>query len=508
MAANKFYLHDRFVRKMRDYQHIAPRQATSVVQILTTTTTNAAYGHSSKSTTVRTSRGVAATTASTTAVAAAATTTPAVVSTTKATTTSAAAVTTAATTSRTATAKNVDTSSKTTSATSSASSASATSASSNSTTSTSHTGTIVGVVIALLVVVGLIGAFFGWRKYKRNKAERESAGTGFLGGGFKRQKEEGDDEFFGNSSNSSNGGYGSNAEKNYAGGLGGGNGGYGAVSNNSTPAFGVASAGMAGMGAGGAYQQQNKQPATSPYNNKPTVSPAYPPNNNTRSPFDDSQASYYPSSNNNAGAGAGPKAATSLAPVPAIVQTNADSNKSPFGGESAQEGKIYIVRNTFEPSQSDELIIYPGDRIQVLVTYDDGWALGYNLDGGSPPPKGVFPFDCVGDEAADGGRSAPTELSATASAAAQFPQPPQHKPLTPVVEESAPQLAPLRTDSPLGTNFGSDGSKDLPSSLRVGGGLDAKRDGEKVKRTSSLIASRDADLFVALGEVVGKEDRK
>ncbi|PRQ74037.1 hypothetical protein AAT19DRAFT_15604 [Rhodotorula toruloides] len=60
------------------------------------------------------------------------------------------------------------------------------------------------------------------------------------------------------------------------------------------------------------------------------------------------------------------------------------------------------------------------------MKYDDGWALGLNLNSGRPPAKGVFPFDCLGE----------------------------------------------------------------------------------MKRASSLIASRDADLFVALGEVIDKEGQK
>lgn len=50
----------------------------------------------------------------------------------------------------------------------------------------------------------------------------------------------------------------------------------------------------------------------------------------------------------------------------------------------------------------------------------------------------------------------------------------------------------------------------MPKSLQAGGGVEAvkNREGEKSKRTSSLIASRDADLFVALGEVLGRDDVK
>ncbi|KAK9896659.1 hypothetical protein P389DRAFT_131770, partial [Cystobasidium minutum MCA 4210] len=60
----------------------------------------------------------------------------------------------------------------------------------------------------------------------------------------------------------------------------------------------------------------------------------------------------------------------------------------------------YIVTRTFEPSMPDELLIYPGDRIQIVVPYDDGWCLGCNLsmaerEGTQQPARGVFPRDCV-----------------------------------------------------------------------------------------------------------------
>lgn len=72
--------------------------------------------------------------------------------------------------------------------------------------------------------------------------------------------------------------------------------------------------------------------------------------------------------------------------------------QGPFA-DPATEGKTYIVTRTFEPSMPDELLIYPGDRIQIVVPYDDGWCLGCNLSmaerEGVPPARGVFPRDCV-----------------------------------------------------------------------------------------------------------------
>lgn len=89
-----------------------------------------------------------------------------------------------------------------------------------------------------------------------------------------------------------------------------------------------------------------------------------------------------------AGAGAGMLAAGG----------DGQQQQGPFA-DPATEGKTYIVTRTFEPSMPDELVIFPGDRIQIVVPYDDGWCLGCNLTtserDGIPPTKGVFPRDCV-----------------------------------------------------------------------------------------------------------------
>ena len=63
--------------------------------------------------------------------------------------------------------------------------------------------------------------------------------------------------------------------------------------------------------------------------------------------------------------------ATAAAAAALGNQPTEDSVDGPFGDPS-HEGKIYIVTRVFEPSMPDELVFYPGDRIQVVVTYDDG----------------------------------------------------------------------------------------------------------------------------------------
>lgn len=216
------------------------------------------------------------------------------------------------------------------------------------------TGTVVAIVIVVIVLAGLIGAFFGWRKYKANRAARGS-GAGLVAGGgsFRRHKEE-DDDVFGNQS--AGGGYGSNAEKNY-----GGTGGYGALGINPQHAYqpqadqggaaafaGDAStgAGMAGMGARGQQQQQQgRQSWDTPSSGFGTPPPSsYPPSSSgstthliSEQQYGDNQPAYVP--------------------MPTVVETPPPAVKSPFG-DAPGEGKIYIVRNTFVPSQPDELVVY------------------------------------------------------------------------------------------------------------------------------------------------------
>lgn len=220
------------------------------------------------------------------------------------------------------------------------------------------------------------------------------------------------------------------------------------------------------------------------------------------------------------------------------------------------------------------------------MKYDDGWALGINLDHGG---KGVFPHDCLGDLAPSGSSAAaaapsshnnnptspapsfglvspnpsnalPAALLSGAPArqsvlfgqqqqAKLTPQPldtksanlavnpanvplppptPTGHSLSPIAENfsangitspspssmsintsSPPQLAPLTlgsgSDSPLSASFPSRAA--TPTTTQEG--LTAPPTPVKQnKRHSSLIASRDADLFVALGEVLGDEQKQ
>jgi hypothetical protein len=88
------------------------------------------------------------------------------------------------------------------------------------------------------------------------------------------------------------------------------------------------------------------------------------------------------------------------APAMAPVVPPADEPK-PVG--------TYTVISTYTPTLGDELEIQPGDRVEVLVEYDDGWVTGRNISKGGV--KGVFPKHCV-DYATSPSQHEPTMLDA------------------------------------------------------------------------------------------------
>ncbi|KAI7858411.1 hypothetical protein BDC45DRAFT_414592, partial [Circinella umbellata] len=61
--------------------------------------------------------------------------------------------------------------------------------------------------------------------------------------------------------------------------------------------------------------------------------------------------------------------------------------------ENTKSLGVFPVVSTYTPTLSDELDIQPGDRVEVLNEYDDGWCQGINLSRGNC--KGVFPKHCV-----------------------------------------------------------------------------------------------------------------
>ncbi|TPX48984.1 hypothetical protein CcCBS67573_g10181, partial [Chytriomyces confervae] len=63
----------------------------------------------------------------------------------------------------------------------------------------------------------------------------------------------------------------------------------------------------------------------------------------------------------------------------------------PAAPSSASTGTQVAVYD-YVPTQSDELKVTVGDKIQVITAYDDGWAVGKNL---STKKEGLFPLDCL-----------------------------------------------------------------------------------------------------------------
>lgn len=89
-------------------------------------------------------------------------------------------------------------------------------------------------------------------------------------------------------------------------------------------------------------------------------------------------------------------------PHPPVVGNGAAGNDAPsysYNSFPAQEGTtphaigVFTVISTYTPTLSDELDIQPGDRVEILIEYDDGWCQGINLSRGNK--KGVFPKHCA-----------------------------------------------------------------------------------------------------------------
>ncbi|GAA5883355.1 hypothetical protein JCM16303_006706 [Sporobolomyces ruberrimus] len=462
------------------------------------------------------------------------------------------------------------------------------SSSSDSSSSSGGTngGAVAGAIIAVIAVLAIGVGFFVWRKRRNSRKMRE--GNGLIGGGGAagnggagtyRKQDEDQDRWDGNQSGGP-GGFTRDDSSLFGGrektfsqesfgtppaGQAAGNGGYGATSSSSS-----------------SWNQPTQHGQESAWNQNSNV---YPPSNQPLPPSTSNLLSHPNQSSNNVlpaslavGAGAGAagigaarllaaQSQASSSPRASITNTDYDARQhqsieqreleqelenrrqsfvnktqdhpgaplalgavvegpegeSPFG-ESEGQGEIRIVKGTFDPSLDDELVLYPGDKVQVLMKYDDGWALGLNLSSGVPPSKGVFPFDCLGEEAS---APLPSEIRAPGSSPttanrslspinpANIPLPPPTPTLlSPINEDEQqppfstgggpPQLAPFeRSDSPLSPDF-----PPTPTTLSVPNNINNSsptKQKQKLKRHSSLIASRDADLFVALGEVLDKE---
>ncbi|GAA5835753.1 hypothetical protein JCM9279_004637 [Rhodotorula babjevae] len=399
-------------------------------------------------------------------------------------------------------------------------------------------GAVAGIIIALLLVAAIGAGFFFWRR-KRNARLARGSGTGLIGGrspdmagagagagAYKKQHETGDSELFANSSASpmwnasANSASGEKPHDEYGAGSasswpppppqsqqGQQRDSFVAPSFTSYPASSAAAGGQgwpnstanllgaAGVGTAAAVAggERSMSPFADPHHES----------------IEQREMQQELENQRQAQAAAAAAAAAAVA-VPAA---------SPFG-ESEGQGEVRIVKGTFVPNLDDELIFQPGDRVQVLMKYDDGWALGVNLSAGSPSAKGVFPFDCLGDvvDVPSSSAAAPAPLPAPVHPALQPGQ--LAKPVPSLQVETAaapvnPANVPLPPPTPTGLEPISELSASAPVvstsapqlaplSLSASTSLTAKGS----KRASSLIASRDADLFVALGEVLDKKDRK
>ena len=212
---------------------------------------------------------------------------------------------------------------------------------------------------------------------------------------------------------------------------------------------------------------------------------------------------------------------------------------TPFA-DPPEAGKTFVVRRTFEPSMNDELVIFvrrpishvtsrqgadsrpctviqPGDRVQILTSYDDGWCLGVNLDVSPSDPtrnqRGVFPRDCVEElTGATGLHRVPTlpplDLGHQDSSGDKVvlgidtslggPAP-----ATPAIEIFSPSGEQEEVDSnrAIIDRFPPP-SPSASSSKATSPALSERTQ----RRVSSLIASRDAELFMALGEALDARD--
>lgn len=206
-------------------------------------------------------------------------------------------------------------------------------------------------------MLALIGGFFYYRRWKKNKALRGS-GTALVGGGgsngFKKHENAEDDGMFGNSSMGSGAAYGN--EKSFGNDVGAGAG--------------------AGYGATGWKQQQqqpqqaggNRQSWDAPSYHSTPQSPNYPPavtmmgsTANLLGQPQQQQQSYHDHVEQREMqehlANQQQQQFNAAPAMAAAVATAGQPGQSPFA-ESPGQGAIHVVKRTFEPSLEDELVLF------------------------------------------------------------------------------------------------------------------------------------------------------
>jgi len=242
-----------------------------------------------------------------------------------------------------------------------------------------------------------------------------------------------------------------------------------------------------------------------------------------------------------------------LAPVAEAMETSTDvdpraSAQGPFG-DPAFAGKTFVVKNAFKPTLEDEMEMKLGEHVEILLSYDDGWALGRNQAGA----QGVFPRDCV-EEApsarvptptpnvdlpfmANGNNNngaglqrAPTlpKLDMGRSSPISFHQ--QQSSQGHIPSEQAPQISqalpsPLNFPPYIQVSSPTQDSEDAGSPHPASSYYMSSSPGQiidefpgtpsgprgppaspsKPKRTSSIIGGKDAELFRALGDTLDRD---
>ncbi|KAG0167853.1 hypothetical protein DFQ28_005460 [Apophysomyces sp. BC1034] len=88
-----------------------------------------------------------------------------------------------------------------------------------------------------------------------------------------------------------------------------------------------------------------------------------------------------------------PPITTATSPPPPYPQMAAATVMAAAPTPQPDSIGVFTVISTYTPTLNDEIDIQTGDRVEVLVEYDDGWCQGINLSRGNA--KGVFPKHCV-----------------------------------------------------------------------------------------------------------------
>lgn len=123
------------------------------------------------------------------------------------------------------------------------------------------------------------------------------------------------------------------------------------------------------------------------------------------SPIPTHTDAFSPAMATTAAAATGAAATAGVATAAAATTTTTAPSTSPMttpatpatAQPSANSLGVFTVISTYTPTLSDELDIQPGDQVEVLVEYDDGWCQGVNLSRGGA--KGVFPRHCCHEQA-------------------------------------------------------------------------------------------------------------